>query len=320
MFLKRLALLSVLFPAVAFAQRDSTREALARLEESLGQKLEQSGLTVKDAGPIVVVSVAPAFEESKAWYPNAALTALLRVFGAANLRSCEACMVPRLFVDSGHVEENSAPPDVAEIVKLDESARGSGPPARTAVWLDETAEGVSLRVVDLKNSHILLAENFDPLLKESARTRRNITLSEELDRRARHEAIAHLFFDATLYPGQHVSLDWTEQWGDSNANLSGVTLSLFDPVLGIGGCYYRVIPSAFNLMVGVQVIMSLPTGLVKAVTRSDATLIDPLLTGVAVVRFPIASSNYGIVFTASTNGRFGLGISLMNISFLPFLP
>lgn len=55
------------------------REALARVEETLTLRLEQGGIALKDVTPAIVVSVSPAFEESKAWYPTAALQTLVRV-------------------------------------------------------------------------------------------------------------------------------------------------------------------------------------------------------------------------------------------------
>lgn len=320
MLLARVVLITALLPTVAFAQRETTRDALARLEETLAMRLEDGGFAQKDVLPAIVVSVNPAFDESRAWYPSAALAALVRVFGSAGLRSCEACMAPRLYVEEGRLEQNTTNLAPSEIVRLDENNRGTAPPARTAIWLDETIEGVSLRVIDLHNSRIVLAENFDPALTAMTRTKRNFSLTRELERRARGEALTHTFMDVTLYPGQHFSLDWTEQWGDTNANLSGVTLSLFDPVIGVGGAYYRVVPRALNIMVGGKVLLSAPTALISSVTGEVNNVIDPLLTGVFVVRLPIATSNYGITFTASTNGRIGLGFSLMNTSTLPIIP
>lgn len=283
-------------------------------------RVEDGGLTLKELVPAIVVSVTPAFEETKAWYPNAALAALVRVFGSASLRSCEACMAPRLYVEQGQLEQLTTRLGTEEITRLDESARGSAAPARTAIWLDETVQGVSLRIIDLKNSRIVLAENFDPMLVEPTRTRRNFSLARELERRARGDSIAHTFFDVTMFPGQHVSLDWTEQWGDTNSNLSGVSVSLFDPVLGVGVAYYRVVPNALNIMVGAKVLMSVPTALVINITGEQQQLLDPLLTGVLLVRVPIANSNYGVTLSASTNGRVGVGFSLMNISLFPTLP
>jgi len=34
-------------------------------------------------------------------------------------------------------------------------------PARAAIWLDETPGGVTMRIVDLRNSRIAFAENFE---------------------------------------------------------------------------------------------------------------------------------------------------------------
>jgi hypothetical protein len=320
LLLARLALLCALLPTAALAQRDASREALSRLDETLALRIEDGGLALKDLLPAMVVSVNPAFEETRTWYPTEALATLVRVFGAGGLRACEACMAPRTYVQEGRIEQVALNLGAAEITRLDEANRGSSAPARTAIWLDETTEGVSLRIIDLHNSRILLAENFDAAMRGPARTRRNLSLIRELDRRARGDSLTHSFFDVTVYPGQHVSTDWVDQWGDTNANLSGFSVSLFDPVLGVGGAYYRIIPSAFNLTVGAKVLMSLPTGLVRGIAGGDVDLIDPLLTAVFMVRVPIARSNYGITFSASTNGRVGVGFSLMNVSLLPFLP
>ncbi|MBX5484772.1 MAG: hypothetical protein IRZ16_23355 [Myxococcaceae bacterium] len=322
MLLSRAAIVSLglLLPAVALAQRSTTQDALHRMEESVELHAENGTFSMQEVLPAIVVSVRPAFEETKAWYPTAALASLVRVFGADALRMCEACMAARVSVEDGRLEENTSGPDVAEIVRIDENARGSAPPAKTAIWLDETPNGVALRIVDLRNSRIVHAENFDPTLYELSRSDRNFTLTRELGRRMRGDAITHTFFDVAVYPGQHFSLDFVEQWGDGNQNLSGLTLSLFDPVLGVGAAYYRVVPRALNIMVGAQVVLSVPTALVSAITNENQQLIDPLVTAVGVVRIPIATSNYGILLMASTNGRIGVGLSLMNVSLLPVIP
>lgn len=307
-------------PQVAAAERTTTREALERLQEFLDMQLGDGELAKSDLLPAMVVSTRPRFEESESWYQAAALATLVRALGADGLRYCEACMEPRLFVEEGRIEQNIGPNSVAEILRLDEATRGSAAPAQCAIWLDETAQGVALRAIDLRNSRVVVALNIDPMMSEQGRSQRSHTLVRELDRRARGDALTHAFVDLTLYPGQHVSLDWTEQWGDTNANLSGVTLSIYDPVVGIGGAYYRALPYAWDLLIGAKIIMSVPTAIVEGISGQSADILDPLLTGVLVVRLPIASSNYGISFTASTNGRVGLGVSLLNISLLPVLP
>lgn len=313
----------MLLPAAALAQRETTRDALTRMEETLELRLQDgAGLQVKDLVPVIVVSVKPAYEETKTWYPTAALGTLIKLFGTAGLRSCEACMVPRVYAAEGALEQTTGDLSAAEIVRLDAISRGQSAPARSAIWLDENAEGVSFKIVDLKNSRIVAAENFDANMTEQKRTRKNVAMARELDRRARGDALTHTFIDFGVFPHQHVSLDWTEQWGSDNCNLSGFTLSLFDPIFGVGATYYRVIPQALNLMVGLQFTVSVPNALITAIGNQGGSnlLGDNLFTGVLVARLPIASSNFGVVMTLSTNGRFTLGISLLNISILPFLP
>ncbi len=310
-----------LAPTVAHAQRQSTRDALTRLEETLAIEQEDHAFDLKQLAPAIVVSTRPAYEETRVWFPNAALDTLGHVLGAGSLRACEACMTPRLYVAEGHLDQDVGEMDLAEIVRLDDSTRGSSAPARTAIWLDETPGGVSLRMVDLRNGRILVAQNFDPQMQEAARTERGYSQTRDLARRIRGDALTQTFIDVALYPGLHASLDFSEQWGDTNANLSGVSLSAYDPVLGIGASYFRVVPQAFNIAVGGKVLLSVPTALVKSVSNNGSgSVLDPLLTGVAMVRIPIATSNYGVILSASTNGRFGIGFSLMNLSLLPFLP
>lgn len=315
-----LAIAAASFPALLFAQNDTTRASLERAEEVLAMRAAEGVVRLADIVPIIVVSTAVTYEESRTWFPAAALASLTRVFGASTLRFCEACMAPRTFVAEGRLEQYVGALTTDEILRLDETARGNSQPARTAVWLDETVGGVALRLVDLRTSRLVLAENIDPAMKESARSEEAVALVRELDRRARGDAITQVFMDTALYPAFRWSLDWTEQWGETNRNLSGVSMSLFDPILGIGGAYYRVIPEAWNLMLGGQILMSLPTAIVRSISGEDFDIIDPLITGVLMLRVPIVSSNYGVTLSISTNGSGGIGLSLMNISFLPVLP
>ena len=322
MFLRAFAILAamVMMPSISFAERDNTKEALLRLEESLALQIEEGLLAEKELLPIMIVSVTPAFVETATWYPNEALDTLTRVFSKSGLRFCAACRVVRTYVESGRVEQNSTQLDVLEIIRLDETNRGKAIPARTALWLDETKFGVALRLVDLQNSRIVVAENFDAAMREQENTEKTYFKVQELERRRRGESLTHTFFDLALYPGHHVSIDWLEQWGDTNANLTGLSLSLYDPVVGAGVAYYRVIPEAWNIMIGGQAMVSLLSVMIRSFGADTSDFLDPPLTGVAFLRIPLVRSNYGILVAASTNGEVGIGLSLLNTSVLPFLP
>lgn len=321
MVLSRLCILWVLGAAgMAAAQRDLTREALTRLETRLTlNPKDAAALSPQELLPIMVVSTAPLFEETKSWYPTEALASLVRVFGPGAVRLCEACMVPRLHVHDGKVEQLTQGLSAPEIAQFDESLRGQSLPAKTAVWLDETMTGVSLRIINLASSRVVWAENFGPGSAEVDSVRRMAKLEQEKARRERGDALMHTFIDFGVAPHQHITLDWSEQWGDTNANLTGVTFSLLDPVLGIGGSYARIIPEVLNLTVGLQVLISLPTALVQSVTQDAPTLIDPLFNVAAVVRLPLFKTNFALFFSVSTNAKVAIGISLLNVTFLPVI-
>ena len=182
-----------------------------------------------------------------------------------------------------------------------------------------TDDGVAIRLVSLRTGQILFAQNIDGRLQEQMRSAQTFTFTDDVERRLRGESLTHVWLDLALVPGQHVSLDVVDQFGDKNLDMAGITVSALDPIVGVGGVYYRVIPEAFNLTIGAQAVVSVPTAAVAALGL-DGDLLDPLVTGVVVVRWPIPETAYGVLLTASTNGQFGLGITLMNINFLPVLP
>lgn len=305
--------------SAAWGGPDETGDALDRLGEVLELRLGEGVITREEVLPALIVSVTPRYNPSEAWFPTRSIEVLSRAFGGnAGLRLCEACAAPRTWVEGGALVYQAGPLGLDELVRLDETARGTAAPARSAVWLDETRSGVSLRIVDLGSGRVIFAQNVDPLLQENQKTQRMGLMADELERRARGDSLTQTFVDAAVWPGQHVSLDFTDQWGKTNANLSGVTISLFDPVVGFGVCHHRRLP-LLDTLVGAQVIVAMPTAVVNALGQ-EGDVLDPLVTAVGVVRVPFGRSNYGVVGTASTNGEFGLGLSLMNIRLLPVLP
>jgi hypothetical protein len=316
----RLLLLGLaLGPATARADAATTRESLDRLDELLSARFDDGRLDRAALSPAVLVSAQPRAEADRAWFTTAALSLLQRNLGEGALRLCEACMAPRAWVEPGSLRWQAGPISLDEVVALDGQTRGTAAPARAAVWLDEVQGGVSIRVVDLRNGRVVYAENVDPNLVERANSRRTETLAAELERRARGDGLTQSFVDFALFPGQHLSLDWTDQWGERNDRLSGVTFSLFDPVLGVGAVHYRSV-EVLDSLVGAKLVMSVPTAAVRALDGSDNDVIDPLLSLVGVVRVPFGRSNYGALLTASTNGQIGFGISLMNLRFSPVIP
>lgn len=282
-------------------------------------RVEDGRLSRDDVMPALLVSAEPRYASSEGWFTTRAIEVLQGSLGDDGLRLCEACMAPRTVVEDGHIAFQTGPVSLSEVLRLDAASRGDTPPAKTAIWLDEHRGGVSIRIVDLASSRVVFAQNVDPELTETRNTERMYTLSAELERRARGDSLTQAFVDVAVYPQQHISLDWTDQWGATNANLSGVTISLVDPVVGLGAVHYRRV-RLLNILLGGKAIVSLPTAIVQSVSAEGGDVLDPLVTVAAVVRVPFGRSNYGAVATLSSNGVFGLGISLLNVSLLPVIP
>ena len=268
------------------------------------------------------MSTEPRYQESVGWYGTRALETLERALWSDGLRLCEACMAPRAWTTDGALVYETGPVGLDEVVRLDEQLRGDSLPARSAVWLDETRGGVAVRIVDLHNGRVLFARNVDPWLTEQGNTRRAHTLAAELERRQRGDSLTQSFVDLAVYPKQHIAIEWTDQWGATNANLSGFTLTVLDPALGLGAVHYRRLP-LLNTLVGAKIAVSIPTMIVRNFNTTDSNIssdfLDPLLTAVGVIRVPFGRSNYGALLTVSTNGRVAFGISLLNIRTLPLV-
>jgi len=311
-------LLTLLYAPVANAGPGQTQGALDRAGELLELRLEDGRLSRDEVLPALIVSAEPRYVDSEAWFEGAAVGVLSEAFGSGGLRLCQACMVPRTVVERGQLVYQTGPISLDEVRRLDEQARGAATPARSAIWLDEAPGGVSLRVIDLNTARVLYAQNVDEALVEHANTRRVYTLSEELERRARGDSLTQAFVDIAVYPNQHISLDWTDQWGATNANLSGVSISFVDPMIGLGAVHYRRLPY-YNILVGGKGLVSMPTALARTLSDTNIDILDPIFTAVGVVRVPFGRSNYGAVITASSNGKLAIGVSLMNISLLPVL-
>lgn len=312
-------LLTCLLALPAEAGADATRAALDRVQEILELRLDDGLLAKEELLPAIVVSVAPRYTSSEGWYPAQALRVLAAALGDDGLRMCEACSSPRTFVAEGALVYQAGPVSLEEVARLDEAHRGDAAPARSAIWLDEQRGGVSIRIVDLRTARLMFAQNIDPTLVEVRNSGRLYSLSEELERRARGDDVMQAFIDVAVYPEQHVSLDWTDQWGKTNANLTGLSISVFDPLLGFGAAHYRRV-DVLDALIGAKVLVSMPTATARALGQGNIEITDPLVTAVGVLRVPFGRSNFGALLTASTNGRVGIGLSLLNFSLLPVLP
>lgn len=322
-----LSFLSIFFSVSAFAERQTTADAFLRFEEIVREQVESKSTGGGEYLPAILVKASPAFEESRNSFVVRSVRSLQTGLGDSGIRFCEGCGATYSKVRENGLELIS--PDsmtLADVADFDNAMRGTAPPAQTGWWFSETPEGISVRGVSLVTGKIVFAQNVSPSLASQARSQRNYTATRDLLRRQRGESLTHTLFDLGVYPGQHFSVDWLEQWGQFNQRFFGVSISVFDPVLGLGASYAEAFPGLMNSLLGGKLLMSVPTALIKSLTRNlggtSPNGIDPLLTLVGIARAPVPFLNgdYALNIFFSTNGRFGLGVSTLNSSLLPVMP
>jgi hypothetical protein len=320
-----IALIIALFawPEFAFAERQATRDALARFEESFRESLDGGTQKRDELLPAIVVEAKPAFVETEQWFPNEVLQILGRILDASGLRYCEACNAARSAIKSEGMEYATAGAlSTAELLAIDESMRGGSAPAKTGWWIAETPDGISVRAISLTSGKIIYAQNFDAKLLSTKRSLKNYTIYQDRLRRQRGESLTHSFLDVGTYPNQHFAFDWLEQWGTANQHLTGLSISLFEPILGIGASYGQIFPNQYNAILGGKLLMSLPTAFLNSISKdADNSIgIDPILTAVGIIRVPFPGGNYGVNLFVTSNAKVGIGISAFNSSFIPVLP
>ena len=306
----------------AHAQNILTLDALARLEEILTQKLETQEINLADHGPVLLIEAKPFYQDSLSSFRSAVLKSITNVFTQGSVRDCQRCEKPYVYEFQGRLIHSTGHLDFQEIRNLDQMIRGTQVAAKSAMWVQETRNGVSLNMVNLYTGQVVFAQNITPELEWTQRSRANFTRSEIYAMRARGERISHAFMDAGGMVGGHWSFDWSEQWGVSNRNLTGFTISLITPILGVGVNYGRIFPNLWNASLGGKFMLSIPSLLVNNLSKGRTSeVIDPLVTFMGFARIPFTPrSNFGGFIFVTSSAKLGIGISTFSINLLPVAP
>src|SRR5690606_36022353 len=119
-----------------------------------------------------------------------------------------------------------------DIRAYDGAEHPQGPPAVAALWIEELPDGLALRIADLATGMVLVAETIHNGQSTMPAAVHGYNVARLSDARARGTLIKHSVFDVAFYPQPHMAWSWLEQWGDYNQHLSGIGVSLVNPVLG----------------------------------------------------------------------------------------
>lgn len=267
--------------------------------------------------PVLIAPPSPYWQESKDDFQAAVMETLSHVFtNPGDMIVCSQCSESRVYMSGDHrsVMQNGE-------ISLSDLARLRQYPAYAAakslLIIRETPSGVSVRVIAVDDGRILYAG-----LADSTRTLADaeppMRLARELDRRQRGEALNYINIDLGVYPTALVQLKFLEQWGSRNQHMSGFALSAYNPNGALGINYSYMLPFWERRLVAAATGFYKLESMFQQKSGQDENGNSAAIVGQLMVTYAISGS-YGAFITGNTDGKFSVGVTLMNPILFPFL-
>lgn len=300
----------------ALAMLGQTQSDLSILEDTLKSRLEDEGGLKKAIFPMLLATPVHHWAESKADFTAAVTKVMTRVAGAADaIISCTDCDTWRLNVSAkNQLEIHNGELSLTELASLRKIPKYGE--AHSMALVRETPSGVEMKVISIDDGRILFYT-----LADSSKNLDDATpylnYARERDRRLNGESLSYVFINMGLYPEGLFQLEFVEQWGDRNQHISGIGLSLFNPVFALGAVYHYMIPSIKRLHVSGALYYPLQNALADAAGGQDNALSDSFV-GQAMIQYAFANS-YAVFASVNSEGSLSLGFNFYNPLFMPFV-
>ena len=286
---------------IAWSSEVKHYRALAR---DLKFKLSTGQLALESLSPLTIVAVPDGGRSSVDHRASLIADALRGQVAGLQVVICDRCL-------RGEVLRN-ADRLVMQLPPASGLAVRPNSTHKAGMWVSQQGGVVSYRVASLETGVVLASATLVGGESLTFRSESHYTKASNLRRLAQGQPIFHSYADLGLYPGQHVSFNFVEQWGEDGAYQTGVGLSLAAPIGGVGAVMYKAMPSLSNALVGIKVLVSIPAALARAASSSESGgLDDPLITFVGSIRIPIPqeSGRFGLLAFFSHTGKVGIGVS-----------
>ncbi len=299
----------------ALALLGQTSSDLAILEDTLRYRLEEDQGFKKSLFPLLLATPLHHWAESKADFA-ASVTKVLTDIGteAEAVIACIDCDTWRLNVASNNqLQINNGELSLTELSYLRKMPKYGE--ARAVAFVRETPSGVEMKVISIEDGRILfytLADSSKNLDGETP----YLNYARERDRRLNGEALSYVFINLGLYPEGLFQLEFVEQWGDRNQHISGIGLSLFNPIFSLGAVYHYMLPNIKKMHVSGALYYPLQNALADAAGKNE-DLADSFVVQ-AMVQYAFANS-YAVFASANSEGTLSIGFNFYNPLFLPFL-
>ena len=292
----------------ALALQPATIDNLQALEDKLREHVEDGYLQTEDLTPLTLIEVSGDTEDAKA-LTNAILHSLGQALNVPILM-CEACQATYRQTATESIYSNGIV-EIDDVKRVYEKQKSM---PKAAAWVRFNRSSISIRIVSMETSRVLFADTVDTSIDWSGRSIQSFSRSREAERSARGDAIVHGQIDfSPIGHGTHMGYSLMQQWGDSNQYLSGLSVNLTDPLLGIGLNTFKVFPEFNNMLMGGKFLISIPSALSSALSKSSSNALNQSpYTLVAMVKYPMfrnEPAKYLVNAYISTNANFGIGIT-----------
>jgi hypothetical protein len=297
-----------------FALFQQTVQDLERAEDIVKSHLDRDPTLRRRMLPTLWSPPQHHWLESRDDFAAESLTLWKRLFPEPNdVIQCVDCDRWRIKIEKGQgLRLHNGELSLAELGTLKQDPRYSA--AKSLTMVRETPAGVEIRVMELVDGRILLAETVDAT-ETLADLRPKGAWGWERDRRLRGEGLNYVFFNLGLYPSPVVQLEFLEQWGERNQHISGVGLSLIGPTLALGGIYHYMIPQMRRLNLSGALYLPLANAVANTGDREG---LASRLVFQAMAQYAVGES-YGLFASLSTEPVFSVGFVFFGPVLLPFL-
>ena len=298
----------------AWAILGQTRLDLLKLEDQLRFRMERDDSFKKRLVPMLVAPPRSTWTESRDDFPESAMNSLRSVFGGTDaLVVCPDCDTNRLIQrNDGKTVINNGELSLADLIELRKHPAYAE--AKSVAVVKETPSGVWLRVIDLNDGAVLFAS-----LADSSETldgsRPYMNSSREMERRKMGESLSYVFLNMGIYPTPSFQAEWLEQWGPRNNHLSGIAISLLNPIFAIGGVYHYMLPSFRRANVGLGVFYPMQNMFSAGDAPNDA-IGGFVLQG--MLQYGVTGT-FGVFAGATSEGDVSIGVNFFNPILMPFL-
>jgi hypothetical protein len=305
--------LAIGIPTPGFALLPQTGRDFDQLRDILREYLEANDDLRSRVTPTLLATPIHHWYESRQDFASQATALVKSILKEPNdVILCGDCNLWRVNVATGerlHVQNGEIGLGELGILK---SQQKYGQ-AKSLTMIRETPSGIELKVIELDDGRILLSALADG--NSDLDTQKPwLRYTKERSRRLRGEGLTYGLLNIGLYPKPIVQLEFIEQWGAQNQHLSGVGISLINPMAALGAVYHYLWHSNKKIHFSGALYMPLAQAIVP--DQDQGPVGRFVLQGMAQYNF---SKSHALGLSVSTQGIVSLGIVFQDILLMPVI-